>query len=148
MTHQTGVFRIGKDAELRTAGNTSVINLALASNYGKKGDDGKKPTQWIDAALWGKRAEALEQYLVKGQQVYCVLKDVHIETYEKRDSGTASKLVAEILDIELVGSSSSSGERSERERPRAEPRREERPRQQAPQRSTSFDDMDSDDIPF
>jgi single-strand DNA-binding protein len=145
MTHQTGVFRIGKDAELRTAGNTSVINLALASNYGKKGDDGKKPTQWIDAALWGKRAEALEQYLVKGQQVYCVLKDVHIETYEKRDSGTASKLVAEILDIELVGSSGQSGERNER--PRAEPRREERPRQQAPQRSSSFDDMD-DDIPF
>lgn len=144
MTQLVGVFRIGKDAELRTAGNTSVINLALASNYGKKGDDGKKPTQWVDAALWGKRAEALEQYLLKGQQVYCVLSDVHIETYEKRGGGDASKLVANVLEIELIGGSSS-GERQER--PRQEPRREERPRQQAQQRSTNFDDMD-DDIPF
>lgn len=143
MTQLVGVFRIGKDAELRTVRDTSVINLALAYNYGKKDNDGKKPTQWIDAAIWGKRAEALEQYLIKGQQVYCVLSDVHMETYNKREGGEASKLTANVLEVELIGGKPA-GERQER--PRAEPRREEKPRQQQ-QRSTSFDDMD-DDIPF
>ena len=104
MAQIVGVFRIGKDAVLRDTGNTSVINLALAANYGKKDSQGDRPTQWIDASLWGKRAEALEQYLVKGQQVYCVIAEPHIETYEKRDGGgTASKLVGMITDIELVG---------------------------------------------
>lgn len=147
MTQLVGVFRIGKDAELRTVRDTSVVNLALAYNFGKKDNDGKKPTQWVDAAIWGKRAEALEQYLLKGKQVYCVLSDVHIETYEKRGGGEASKLVATVQDIELIadGNRSSGGERSGRSEDRQPPRREEKPRE--PQRSTNFDDMD-DDIPF
>ena len=147
MTQLVGVFRIGKDAEVREVRDTSVANLALAYNYGKKDNDGKKPTQWIDAAIWGKRAEALEQYLLKGKQVYCILSDVHIETYEKREGGEASKLVATVLDIELIadGNRSSGGDRGERSQERERPRREEKPRQQ--QRSTNFDDMD-DDIPF
>ena len=42
----TGLARIGKDAELRyTASNEPVANLSLAFNYGRKGDDGKRPTQ-------------------------------------------------------------------------------------------------------
>jgi len=144
MTQLVGVLRIGRDAELRTAGQSSVINLALAYNYGKKESGGDRPTQWIDASLWGKRAEALEQYLVKGQQVYAVIGDVHVETYDKRDGGTASKLVGVISDIELVGGrpqQSGGGERREREERPA-------PRREAPKPAPSgFDDMD-DDIPF
>ena len=144
MTQLVGVLRIGRDAELRSAGQTSVINLALAYNYGKKESGGDKPTQWIDASLWGKRAEALEQYLTKGQQVYAVINDVHIETYDKRDGGTASKLVGVISDIELVGGRpQQSGERREREE-RPAPRRE--APKPAPAQS-GFDDID-DDIPF
>ena len=144
MTQLVGVLRIGRDAELRSAGQTSVINLALAYNYGKKESGGDKPTQWIDASLWGKRAEALEQYLLKGQQVYAVINDVHIETYDKRDGGTASRLVGVISDIELVGGRpQQSGERREREE-RPAPRRE--APKPAPAQS-GFDDID-DDIPF
>ena len=103
MAQLNGVFRIGKDAELRNAGDTSVINLALASSYGKKDREGKRPTQWIEASLWGKRAEALEQYLLKGQQVFVSINDVHIETYENRDGQTVPKLVGIIGDtLELI----------------------------------------------
>ena len=50
----TGLARIGKDAELRyTASNEPVANISLAFNYGRKGDDGKRPTQWIEASMWG-----------------------------------------------------------------------------------------------
>lgn len=148
MAQLVGVFRIGKDAELRTAGDTSVINLALAANYGKKNSNGDRPTQWVDASLWGRRAEALEQYLLKGQQVYVAINDLHIETYKNRDGVEASKLVGMIGEIELVGGrpASASGEREAR--PRRE-QREEPPRREAKpaQSSGGFDDMD-DDIPF
>jgi single-strand DNA-binding protein len=148
MANLTGVFRLGKDAQVRDAGQTQVANLALAYNYGRKGSDGKKPTQWIDAALFGKRAEALEQYLVKGQQVYLTINDVHIETYEDRDGNVKTKLAGVVGDtIELVGGSpsgnSGNSERREQRSERREPQRQEKPRASG----GGFDDMD-DDIPF
>jgi len=49
-----GLCRIGKDVELRYSPNgDAVATLALAFTFGKKGTDGRRPTQWIDAALWG-----------------------------------------------------------------------------------------------
>ena len=61
MAHLAGVFRIGRDAEVRhTAKGDSVANLSLAYNYGQKGSDGKRPSQWIDGSLWGKRADRKE----------------------------------------------------------------------------------------
>lgn len=143
MAQITGVFRIGKDAELRDTASGPVINLALASNYGKKGSDGSRPTQWVEASLWGKRAESLEQYLTKGQQIYATISDPHIETYQKRDGGEGVKLVGMIGEIELVGSKPS-GDREAR--PAREERPARRPQPPAP-KSNSFDDME-DDIPF
>lgn len=148
MAQIIGAFRLGRDAELRTTPKgESVANLALAFNYGNKQEDGNRPSQWIEAALWGKRAEALEQYLVKGGQIYAVLADPHIETYEGKN-GTGTKLVAKVLEIELIGSRQSGG---------SEQRQSAAPRQPAPQRQAAaprqssggsgFDDMDSD-IPF
>jgi len=101
----TGLARIGRDVELRfNQGGDPVAGLALAYNYGRKGDDGKQPTQWIEASLWGKLAEALAPYLLKGKQVDVVVEDLHVETYQTRDGGTGTKLVGRILKIELAGS--------------------------------------------
>ena len=62
-----GLARIGKDAEVRfTPSGAAVANVSLAFTYGKKGDDGKRPTQWVDASLWGQRAESLAPYIKKG----------------------------------------------------------------------------------
>ena len=97
-----GLARLGRDAELRTTPNGDpVANLSLAFNYGQKGPDGR-PTQWIDASLWGKRAEVLIDYLVKGQQVVVTLDDPHIETYQGRN-GEGHKLAAKVSAIELAG---------------------------------------------
>ena len=72
-----GLARIGRDAEIRhTAGGDAVASLSLAFTYGRKGEDGKRPTQWVDASLWGKRAEALAQYLTKGSLVAVTPEDV------------------------------------------------------------------------
>lgn len=104
-TVTAGVYRVGRDAELRNLPNGDpVINLSLASNYGKKDQDGKRPTQWVDAGLFGNMAKNLEPYLKKGQQVFVSIEDLHEETFQKRDGGTGTKLAGRISALELVGS--------------------------------------------
>lgn len=98
----TGMARLGRDAEIRqTQGGDSVATLSLVWNYGRKQDDGRYPSQWINAALWGKRADALAPYLKKGSQHCFVLDDVHIRSYEKRDGGAGVSLEARVMDITL-----------------------------------------------
>jgi single-strand DNA-binding protein len=134
-----GLARIGKDAEVRyTPGGAAVANVSLAFTYGKKGDDGKRPTQWVDASLWGQRAESLAPYIKKGGQIVAYLEDVSIQTYVKGDGTSATKMVARLVDLEFV----SSGEQAS-----SQPKPQPKP-QAAPQsHGSGFDDMD-DDIPF
>lgn len=95
--------RIGRDAVVRyTPGGTAVANIALAYNYGRKGDDGQKPTQWIEIAVWGKQAEALAQYMTKGKQVYVSVKDLRVETFTKNDGTQSSKLVGDLVEIKFA----------------------------------------------
>lgn len=149
----TGYARLGKDAEVRfTPDGTAVANLALVYNYGKKGDDGNRPSQWIDASLWGQRAESLEQYLLKGQGLDVVIEEVHIETYHKRDGTSGSKLVGRIMAIEFAGGppqqAAQPGQQRQAQQQRPAPAWSVPLRRQAPAPSAGgFDDMD-DDIPF
>ena len=131
MAHMAGVFRIGRDPELRTTQRGDpVMNLALAYNYGQK-VDGKRPTQWVEASLWGKRAEALAPYLAKGGSIFVTLNDVSIQTYEGRD-GRQAKLVGQVSELELIGQGRG-----------AEPKPEPKP-ETKPEPKRDFED----DIPF
>jgi single-strand DNA-binding protein len=59
--------RIGKDAELRSTNNGDQVcgfSVAVDSRQGRE-----KVTNWWRVSLWGKRAEALSQYLTKGSNV-------------------------------------------------------------------------------
>jgi len=70
---------IGKNAELRTTpGGDSVagFSVAVEMRAGKE-----KATMWFDVSIWGKRAEALAQYLTKGSKV-CVSGDLGTREYE------------------------------------------------------------------
>lgn len=100
----TGIARIGKDAVLRfTPSGQKVANLTLAYNYGQKGQDGKRPTQWIDAALWGDRAESLVPHLVRGTAVNTTLSDTHQESYTSKDGKPGTKIVGRVIDLEFAG---------------------------------------------
>lgn len=143
----SGVFRIGRDAELRyVPRGDAVINLSLAANYGRRDDEGKQPTQWIEAGLWGERAEKLAEHLTKGKQVFCTIEDVHIETFTKADQTQGHKLAGRIQRLDFVGPRQD-GEQRSNQAP-AQPRGAPPARQQAQSKAGSgFEDMD-DDIPF
>lgn len=133
-----GLARIGRDVEVRNVGGESVINLSLAFSYGRKGADGNRPTQWVDAAMWGKRAEALAPYLTKGSLICVDLEDVHTETYTSA-RGEGTKVVARVTNVDLAGG----GQASPAPAQRAAPAQRQAPAAQG----SGFDDMDSD-IPF
>jgi len=98
-----GTARIGNEPALRyTTNNDPVLDFSLAFDYGKKGSDGKRPTQWINATFWGKRAESIAQYVYKGQKVFVEMSDPHIETYAKKDGTEGVSLRTRIFEIELI----------------------------------------------
>ena len=120
----TGLARLGRDASLRyTGGGDPVLDMGLAFNYGQKGQDGKRPSQWIEATLRGKRAEALAQHLTKGSAIDVVLTEQHIETWTKKDQTTGFKLVAKVAELEFAGG----GERRSESSAPARSRQAERP---------------------
>jgi single-strand DNA-binding protein len=140
-----GVFRIGRNAELRyIPSGEAVINLSLAYNYGKRNAEGKQPTQWIEAGLWGDRATKLAEHLTKGRQVFCTIEDLHIEAFTKSDQTPGHKLAGRIHRLDFVGArEESSGSQPETTAPSSAPPA----RPAAKPAPSGFEDMD-DDIPF
>ena len=145
----TQLIRIGRDVELRyTQSGKAVCSIAGAYDVGY-GDN--KKTQWIDCALWEKRAESLVQYLVKGQQCMVTLDDVHIDIYEGQN-GPKATLNARVVDLKLCGSpSQNSGQQNNNQQKQTHQNNynqgSENNGQQNQQNSQANDDFD-DDIPF
>ena len=132
----TKAFRIGNEPQIKyIQKGDAVLGLSLAYSYGRKGDDGKKPTQWLDGSLWGKQAEALAPYLQKGGQIVATIDDLHIEEFEGRN-GPGHKLSGRIVNLELVGGKQSEPAQHQASRSAM--------RAQAP---ADFDDND-DPLPF
>ena len=157
MAQMFGTFRIGNDPELRYLGDgTAVCNLSLATNYGKRDHTGKRPTQWVDAVLWGKHAESVAEYLVKGGEVTVTIDDPHIEQFTKGDGSLGTKLTGRISNLQLVGGQPQQQQQQQprqqqQQRTSSQPQRQgnqqQQQRQPAPQPQPDFDSFD-DDIPF
>jgi len=137
MPQYIGLATIGRDAEVRhTAQGDAVASVSLAFSYGKKGQDGRRPTQWVEGSLWGQRAESLQPYLIKGTRVYVVIDEAHQEDYQTRDGRSGSKIAGRVSVIEFAGKPAQA---------------QQAPAQAAPQPATrsssNLADME-DDIPF
>lgn len=145
----TGIGRLGRDAEVRyIPDGTAVANLALAFNYGRKQQDGSRLSQWVECSLWGKQAESLAQYLKKGNQVSITADGPHIETFTKGDGSQGNKLVANIINLELIGGQNQGNSESQGNTQGAQ--NQQSSRQSAGQDNKprdNFDDYD-DQIPF
>jgi len=93
----SAVLTLGKDAVTRQAGNNSVTGFSGACNVGF-GD--KKQVLWFNCSIWGERGAKLEQYLLKGQQVW-VSGELSQREYEGKQY-----LELNVSQIDLVGKKS------------------------------------------
>src|SRR5713101_8454084 len=67
------VGNLGRDAELRyTPSGAAVSKFSIATTevWNDKAGQRQERTEWHNIDLWGKQAETLTEYLVKGKQVY------------------------------------------------------------------------------
>lgn len=94
MLYGTAAGNLGKDAELRQAGGSTVLNFSVATTNGW-GD--KKQTNWVNCALWGDRGNSLAQYLKKGTSV------VAVGELSTREYNGKTYLEMRVSDVKLQG---------------------------------------------
>ena len=96
---------LGADAELRsTKGGTPVLTFALAVNERVKQADGTwgDRASWIDCVLFGTRAQALADWLRKGNKV-AVQGRLRTSTWERDGvSHKRTEVVVEEVDLMTV----------------------------------------------
>ena len=67
------VGRITKDLELKTTNSgTKILSFSVATNYVYKDQQGNKVenTEFHNVVTFGKQAETIAQYFVKGKEIY------------------------------------------------------------------------------
>jgi single-strand DNA-binding protein len=135
INHVVLVGRLTRDAELKyTSSGSPVCRLGLAINRRRKvGDQWEDEANFFDIVVWGRTAEALTPYLVKGKQIG-VQGELRQNRWEQ-DGQRRSRVEVHAFNVQLLGSRGDSAGAGGGESPR--PRAEESPQ----------DDFE-DDIPF
>lgn len=139
MINVTIAGRLGKDAETRQAGNSSVTGFSVAGDTGF-GD--RKQSHWFNCSLWGKRGEAMQQYLSKGQEV------VVIGEYSEREYNGKQYKELNVLDVKLMGGQPQGQQQNNQQQNQAPQQGFNNQMSQAPQRQTMADAVVDSDVPF
>ena len=83
---------------------TCRANVSIAVNRSvKKGDEWGDEVSYFDIVIWGKIAESLKKYLVKGQKIAVegVLKQ---ERWQTQNGENKSRVVINAQNVQLIGS--------------------------------------------
>jgi single-strand DNA-binding protein len=91
---------LGRDAEVKTVGQSTVTQFSVAARSGY-GD--KQSTFWINCAAWNK--DKLAQYLTRGTFVV-VSGELNIREYEKKDGSKGQSTDLRVNTITLGPKSS------------------------------------------
>jgi single-strand DNA-binding protein len=91
----TLIGNLGKDPEIKEAGNSKVCKFSLATSSSWKDKDGNRQekTEWHNIVAWGKTGEQLAKFLKKGSRVYL---EGRIE-YRKYEKDGETKYITEVI---------------------------------------------------
>jgi len=90
---------LGKDAETREAGGTTVTKFSVACKTGKKDE-----TQWVECSMWDERGAKLAPFLTKGKTV-AIIGRVTARAYDSKGEARAS-LEVRVDQLTLLGGGS------------------------------------------
>ena len=111
------IGNLGRDAELKyTPSGAAVSNFSIATTEtwkDKNSGERKEKTEWHRIVLWGKTAENLSQYLLKGKQIFI---EGRLETRQWEDKEGQKRSTTEVRvgpgdRLVLLGSRGDSGSR-------------------------------------
>ena len=108
------VGNLGRDAEVRyTPGGAAVARFSIATTevWNDKGGQRQERTEWHNIDLWGKQAESLSEYLVKGKQVY-IEGRLQTDEYTDKDGVKRKSTKVRCEKVVLLGSGGGGGARS------------------------------------
>lgn len=131
------IGRLTRDVELTYLNTgTALAKMSIATNRSiKQNDEWKDEVSFFNVILWGKRAEALSTYLLKGKQIL-IAGTLKQNRWEK-DGQTRSRVEIVADRIQLLGGKKqdkNQGERQEQE--------------EKEHKTETADDGFEDDIPF
>ena len=100
------IGRLTRDADLKyTQGGMAISNFSIAVNRRKKtGEQWTDEVSFFDVNLFGKAADSLKQYLLKGKQV-AICGELRQDRWEK-DGQSHSRVYIVANDIQLLGGNS------------------------------------------
>lgn len=103
------IGRLTRDMELSYLhSGTALGKMSIAVNRNVKKDGGyKEVAHFFDLSLWGKPAEGLKQYLIKGTKI-CIHGELNQDRWEK-DGKAMSRVTITVREIELLGGGKSAG---------------------------------------
>ena len=106
--------RLTRDAELKyTNSGMAICKFSIASNRSiKKGDKWEDEANFFECTMFGKRAESINQYLTKGQQV-SISGELRQERWEK-DGKQNSRITISVNNLQLIGGKTDSTKREPR----------------------------------
>jgi len=112
LNHVVLIGRLTRDAELKyTNTGSAVSKFSLAVNRRRRsGDQWVEEANYFDIVLWGKAAEVLSQYLVKGKEI-ALEGELHQNRWEQ-EGQQRSKVEIIANNIQLLGSARGSGQQS------------------------------------
>ena len=87
-------FAVNMDDESNSVGSFAV---GVKSGWGKNAQ-----TQWVNCSLWGKRADSLAPYLLKGQSV-AISGECSLRMYKKNDGSDGASIEVRVQDVTLTG---------------------------------------------
>lgn len=101
---------LGRDPEIRyTPQGTAVCNFSIATTEKRKGRDGEAQeiTTWFRVQVWGASAEACNNYLTKGKQVYV---EGRLQTRSYDDKDGKKTYITEVVAEDVILLSNRGGE--------------------------------------
>ena len=142
---------LGRDAELRYAqSGTPVLHFTMAcSSVQGTGEQRREHTDWFNVSLFGKRGEALAQYLLKGTRVAVVGRFQH-RTFTRQDGTVGCALDVIASEIDLAGGGRPAAEAAEFDETTPAPSRAEEPTGSRPRQVRPVEEVlaDDNDVPF
>ena len=103
--------RVGADPELRkTQNGTAVVQLRLATDRRSRDESAENQTDWHTVVCWDKQAEAVAQYVQKGERLYVAGRLNH-HSWEADSGERRSRTEVHAYEVIFLGSSNGHGSR-------------------------------------